>query len=171
VKISVPFVREAAEAGDTATEPTVAPNDAAVTFTVADADLVGSAVLVAVTTHVVALVGAVYSPEDVILPTEAAQVTGAFLVHRTLAANCIFVPGASEAEDGETVTCPFAAVLLAASPAHPDVQSVNAMIAVRTMTTKTVFLWRAVIARRPLVFARCGNTTSLSRRSEGIRLW
>ena len=56
---SVPFVIEAAEAGDIVTELTVALAGAEVTLTVAVADLVGSAMLVAVTTPVLGLDGAV----------------------------------------------------------------------------------------------------------------
>jgi len=47
----------------------------AVTVTFMDDDLVGSALLVAVTTAVPPLEGAVYNPEDAIVPDEAFQVT------------------------------------------------------------------------------------------------
>jgi hypothetical protein len=48
---------------------------AVVTLTDADADLVGSAVLVAVTVSVPAVEGAVYIPAAVILPSDAFHVT------------------------------------------------------------------------------------------------
>ena len=49
-------------------------------MTVADADLVGSALLIAVTVAVPGLVGAVYMPPAVMLPSEAFHVTVLFEV-------------------------------------------------------------------------------------------
>ena len=85
VKESVPPVADFAEAGEIVTEVTAGSGGggfglgfdpgAAVTVTGADADRVGSATLVAVTTPVPAEAGAVNSPLDVIVPIVADQVT------------------------------------------------------------------------------------------------
>ena len=61
--------------GEIVTEVTLGVGEGAVTVTFTDDDLVGSALLVAVTTAVPALEGAVYNPEDAIVPDEAFQVT------------------------------------------------------------------------------------------------
>lgn len=73
-------VRSATDVGLTVT-PT------AVTVTVADADFVGSAALVALTVYVPAVAGAVYKPELVTVPPVALQVTAVFVVPTTLAVN------------------------------------------------------------------------------------
>jgi len=57
------------------TEVTLGVGEGAVTVTSMDDDLVGSALLVAVTTAVPALEGAVNNPEDAMVPNEAFQVT------------------------------------------------------------------------------------------------
>ncbi|HEV3167763.1 MAG TPA: hypothetical protein VGZ22_27410 [Isosphaeraceae bacterium] len=85
VKESVPPVADFAETGEMVTEVTAGPGGGGfglglgfgttVTVTGADADRVGSATLVAVTTPVDALAGAVNSPMDVIVPIVADQVT------------------------------------------------------------------------------------------------
>ena len=65
--------------GETVTEVTV-PLGVVVTVTVAEADLVGSATLVAVTFPVPELAGALNSPLEEMLPMDAAQLTDSFLV-------------------------------------------------------------------------------------------
>jgi hypothetical protein len=72
------------DVGDTETTTT----GGAVTVTVADADFVASATLVAVTVYVPADEGAVYSPLEDTLPPEADQVTAVLLVPETFAVNC-----------------------------------------------------------------------------------
>jgi hypothetical protein len=80
----VPPVITEAVAGETLTEFTTG----ALTVTEADADLVVSATLVAVTVSLPALAGAVYSPLDVIVPSVALQVTDLFVtVPDTVAEN------------------------------------------------------------------------------------
>jgi hypothetical protein len=106
---SVPPVTEEADAGETVTEVTDGVGGAGagvvVTITVAEANLVGSATLVAVTLPVLEFDGAVKSPEDVMLPIDATQLTDSFVVVPCmLALNCILPLGAREAEEGETAT-------------------------------------------------------------------
>ena len=57
------------------------------TVTVAEAALVGSARLVAITVSVAALVGAVYKPEALMLPVPAVHVTDVLLLPFTVALN------------------------------------------------------------------------------------
>jgi hypothetical protein len=79
----------------------------AVTATAAEADLLVSAMLVAVTTKLPALMGAVYMPPEEMFPPLAFQVTAVLLVPLTLAENCWLVPNASDDELGNTamLTC------------------------------------------------------------------
>ena len=77
---------------------------ALLTVTVAEADLVESAVLVAVTVKVPAELGAVYRPAVEMLPPVADHVTAVLLLPVTVAANCCVPPVSSDAETGETVT-------------------------------------------------------------------
>jgi len=70
----------------------------------AEADLVVSATLVAVTTKLPALMGAVYMPLEEMLPPLAAQLTAVSLLPVTLAENCWLLPMASEEEVGATAT-------------------------------------------------------------------
>jgi positive regulator of sigma E activity len=72
---AVPPVLTDVEAGETATEVTTGVTGAAVTVTLAEADLLVSATLVAVTVSVPALDGAVYWPPAVMVPSKAFQVT------------------------------------------------------------------------------------------------
>ena len=58
------------------------------TVTTAEADLVESAALVAVTVYVPAEDGAVYNPPLVTVPPEAVQVTAVLVVPLIVAANC-----------------------------------------------------------------------------------
>ena len=69
-----PVATEAVE-GEIVTEVTPGVGEGAVTVTFMDDDLVGSALLVAVTTDVPALEGAVNNPEGAMVPNEAFQVT------------------------------------------------------------------------------------------------
>src|SRR5579863_6766561 len=65
----------------------------AVTVTVAEADLFDCALLVAVTVSVPAFAGAVYSPDEVIVPMAAVHVTEVSVtVPRTVALNCSELP-------------------------------------------------------------------------------
>src|SRR6202007_2968145 len=76
----------------------------ALTVTVADAALVGSAMLVAFTVKVPAADGAVYMPPREMLPPVADQVTVVVLLPLTLAVNCCVPPVSIEAEIGEMLT-------------------------------------------------------------------
>jgi hypothetical protein len=78
-KGTVPLVMDVAEPGETVTEVTAGLASAAVILIVAEADLVGSAALVAVTTPDPGLEGAVKSPDAAMLPTEADHLTPAVL--------------------------------------------------------------------------------------------
>ena len=73
---------------------------AALTVTFADADLVLSAALVAVTANVPALPGAVYMPLEEMLPPLADQVTAVLLLPVTVAVNCSVAPVTNDAEVG-----------------------------------------------------------------------
>src|SRR5215468_7083743 len=75
---SAPPVVVEPDAGDTVTDVTDGLGGAAVTVTVADANFVGSALLVAVTVSVPVFEGAVYRPEELTLPSSALQVTALF---------------------------------------------------------------------------------------------
>ena len=103
---SVPLVRDDAEAGEIVTEVTAGPcGGAAVTVTVAEANLVASALLVAVTVAVPTVAGAVYAPDDVMLPDEAFQVTDLSVAEPcTAALNCSTPPSTNEEETGEIAT-------------------------------------------------------------------
>lgn len=74
----------------------------AATVTDAEADLLVSATLVAVTKKLPALMGAVYIPPEEMLPPLAFQVTVVLLVPLTLAENCWLLPIASDDELGDT---------------------------------------------------------------------
>jgi hypothetical protein len=91
-------VESEAEVGDIDTD-----NVGALTVTVAEADLVVSAALVAVTVSVPPVLGAVYKPLEEIVPPVADQVTAVFAVPVTMAVNCCVRPVSSEAEVGEIV--------------------------------------------------------------------
>ena len=104
---SVPVVIDEAEAGETTTEVTPGSGGGGtfVTLTVIDPDIAGSALLVAVTVEVPVLVGAVKSPAEVMLPSEAFQVTDLSVAEpRTDADNCILPPGIIDLEAEESVT-------------------------------------------------------------------
>jgi hypothetical protein len=76
---------------------------AAFTVTVADADFVGSATLVAVTVAAPAFAGAVYNPAAEIVPFEVLHVTAVFVVLPcTIAVNGIVPPDTTLAVVGET---------------------------------------------------------------------
>lgn len=74
------------------------------TSTVADADLVESAALVAFTVNVPAAPGAVYRPEAVMLPPVAVQFTAVLALPVTVAVNCLEVLTCKLAVVGETAT-------------------------------------------------------------------
>ena len=76
-----PLLGSLVEVGDTETDTAVE------TVTVAAADLVVSATLVALTVYVPAAAGAVYKPALLTVPPEAVQVTDVLLVPETLALN------------------------------------------------------------------------------------
>src|SRR5271155_5738445 len=99
VNCSAPLVVMEVELGETLTEVTTGVE----TVTVAVADLVASATLVAVTVSVPAVAGAVYSPAVVMVPSAAFQVTDLFVtVPATVALNCTVPLVIVEAGDGET---------------------------------------------------------------------
>lgn len=72
----------------------------ALTVIAADADLVVSATLTALTVYAPAVLGAVYRPEDEIEPPVADQLTDVLLEPVTVAANCFVPPVVSEAAVG-----------------------------------------------------------------------
>ena len=76
----------------------------AITATAAEADLLVSATLVAVTTKLPGFMGAAYVPLEEMFPPLAFQVTDVLLVPLTLAENCWLVPHCSEVELGNTAT-------------------------------------------------------------------
>src|SRR5438067_2474240 len=75
-----------------------------VTVTLADADFVLSATLVAVTLYVPAVAGAVYRPLLETVPPLADQATAIFVVPVTAAVNCWTPPVCNEAEVGLMLT-------------------------------------------------------------------
>jgi hypothetical protein len=127
VNCCVPPVASEAEPGLTET----ATAWGAVTVTVAEADWVGSATLVAVTLNVPALLGAVYRPEDEIWPPDADQVTPVVELPLTLAVNCCVPPVVSEAEPGEMVT-PTVVVAVTVTAADADLVLSAMLVAVTT---------------------------------------
>ena len=86
----------------------------AFTVTVALADLLVSAVLVAFTVIVrsAVTVGAVNRPEGLIVPPVADQVTDRLLLFATVAVNCWALPEATVALTGETETLTGAAFVV-----------------------------------------------------------
>jgi hypothetical protein len=100
---SVAPVSNEADAGDTEIEDTA--TGAAVTVTLADADLVVSATLVAVMVAVPVFAGAVKTPAAEIVPVDAVQVTAVLVtVPWTVALKEWVVLTATLAVEGETVT-------------------------------------------------------------------
>src|SRR5579863_8760524 len=75
-----------------------------VTVTLALADFVGSAVLVAVTVSEPAVAGAVYKPLLETMPLIAVQFTAVFVDPVTVAVNCCCCPVCTEAEVGAIET-------------------------------------------------------------------
>jgi hypothetical protein len=92
----------------------------AVTVTVADADLVVSATLVALTVNVPVVAGAVYTPELETVPPVAVQVTDVLLEPLTVAVNCCVPLVASEAEVGLIATDTAGAVAVTVTVADAD---------------------------------------------------
>ena len=94
VNCCVPPVSNEAELGEIETATV------AVTATVAEADLVESATLVAVTVKVPLVVGAVYRPLVDTLPPVVDQVTPVVVDPLTVAVNCWLAPANNDAEVG-----------------------------------------------------------------------
>jgi hypothetical protein len=125
----------------------------AVTVTVADADLLDCALLIAVTVSVPAFAGAVYSPDELILPRAAVHVTvSSVAVPDTVAENCTVLPVVVAGEFGVMVTevtsdPPFGGTpvgfVAEADPAHPDIQDekprTKARIALKNTYLKRLF--------------------------------
>ena len=109
VNCCVPPVRSEADAGLMLTAIT----GGTVTVTVAAADLVLSATLVARTVNVPAVVGAVYRPVVETVPPVADHVTAVLLVPVTVAVNCCVPPVKSEADVGLMLTDTNATVTVA----------------------------------------------------------
>ncbi len=82
----------------------IATETGAVTVTVALADLVESATLVAFTVYAPAVVGAVYSPELEIVPPVADHVTALLPLPLIVAENCCVAPDARLTNDGAIAT-------------------------------------------------------------------
>src|SRR5580704_15014504 len=114
LNVSVPPVIEEAVAGDTVTAVTPEPDgvlEPPATDTVAVADFVGSATLVAVIFPTAPVVGAVNTPAAEIVPIVAAQVTESFVVVPCApAVNCTVALGAGVATAGDTTTAVTAGV-------------------------------------------------------------
>jgi hypothetical protein len=106
----VPPVARDADLGDT--EITTG----AETVTVAEADWVVSAALVAVTVYDPAVEGALYNPVEEIVPPVADQVTALFVLPVTVALNCCEAPVRSDTEVGEIATASGAVTTTAAEP-------------------------------------------------------
>lgn len=85
-------------------------------MTVAEADFVVSATLLAVTVYVPAELGAVNRPELEIVPPLADQVTDVFVEPETLALNCWVAPVEIDAEVGliETATAAVTVIVVVA---------------------------------------------------------
>jgi hypothetical protein len=104
VNCKLPPVLAEVETGDTEMEVTVGVGaGVAVTETVAVANMLESALLVATTVSVPAFAGAVYTPEVEMLPRAARQLTDlSVTVPWTEALNCKALPVFAELEVGET---------------------------------------------------------------------
>jgi len=153
----VPPVTDEAVAGETLTlkPPTV---------TVAVADFVGSATLVAMTMPVTRFAGAVKTPALVMLPTDAVQVTALLVVVPWIAAvNCTFALGAGETADGETaieVTPRLDVVEDFPTPTQPDSESIveaRQAISARTWVSRGSLIGSALSLFPSSVFY-CGAT-------------
>ena len=110
VNCCVPPVTRVAEVGVIETDTDVA----ALTVTVAEADLLVSAALVAFTVYVPAVLGAVYRPELDTVPPVADQVTEVFVEPVTEAVNCCVAPAISEVDVGLMETATGAATVIVA---------------------------------------------------------
>ena len=125
VNCCVPPVSNEAETGETLTATTAGE----VTVTVATADLVESAALVALTVKVPAVLAAVYRPDELMEPPVADHVTAVLLLPVTLAENCCVPPVESDAEPGEMLTATTAAALTV-TVAEADLVVSAALVAV-----------------------------------------
>jgi hypothetical protein len=109
---------------------TVTLDGAALTVMVAEADLLVSATLVAVSVHVPAVPGAVYRPLLLMLPPEALQVTAVLVVPVTLAVNCLVAPVCREADRGEIETTTGGGALVTVTVAESDFVESSTLVAV-----------------------------------------
>lgn len=100
-----------------------------VTVTVAEADLVASAALVAVTVYVPVVLGAVYRPELEIVPALAVQVTAVFVDPLTVAVNCCVAPAWMETVTG-LIDTTIGAGALTVTVADADLVLSAALVAV-----------------------------------------
>ena len=130
VMLSVEFVPatrlpKLSEVGDTESWP-----GAAVTVTVADADFVTSAALVAVTVYVPAEPGAVNNPVCMTEPPLALHVTEVFVLPVTLAVNCCVPPVVRAEVVGEIVTTTGAGAAETITVADADLVGSATLVAV-----------------------------------------
>jgi hypothetical protein len=126
----VPPVKSEAEVG-------LMPIETSVTVTVADADLVVSATLVAVTVNVPAVFGAVYRPVDETVPPVVDHVTAVLLLPVTVAVNCCVRPVKSEAVVGLMLTATTGGGALTVTVAAADFE-VSAVLVARTVKAPAV---------------------------------
>src|ERR1039458_9453269 len=123
------------------TEVIARPPVGTLTVTIADADLVESAVLVAVTATLLGLgtvAGAGYKPLAEIVPTGGLapampftlHVTAVFVVPVTVAVNCCAPPVATVADDGETLTCTLFGAAAIVTVADADLVESAALVTV-----------------------------------------
>jgi hypothetical protein len=103
---------------------------AVVTVTVADADTLVSATLVAVTVYEPAVVGAVYKPEAEMLPPLANQVTAVLLLPVIDVLNCCVLPTCTAAEIGVIDNVIAGAVVVTVTAADADFVESAALVAV-----------------------------------------
>src|SRR5438045_296193 len=92
----------------------------AVTLTLAEADFVLSAALVAATVYVPAVAGAVYRPLLEIVPPVADQVIAVLVVPVTVAVNCWVAPVCTDADVGLMLTATGGGGTVAVTVAEAD---------------------------------------------------
>jgi len=121
------------------------------------------AVAVTVAVTFTEVIGAVYKPEDEMVPALAAQLTAVFALPVTVAVNCCVLPDAMVADDGETETLTWggggAVVLeLPPPPPHPVVVRQRMAWRAKAIETTEVFFMRdcspstCVLCRSPAGF-------------------
>ena len=99
------------------------------TVTLADADFVLSATLVAFTVKVPAELGAVYSPEAETVPPLADQVTLVFALPVTVAVNCCVPAVCKDADVGLIVTETVGGAAVTVTVAIPDLDTSATLVA------------------------------------------